>query len=161
MSGAGIAGLDATLERLRELPGAVQNGLARALARASLDLQAEAQGKLSGSVLRSRTGALRDSILATVSASADGVSAAIGSDLPYAAFQEYGFQRIETVSAHLRTIKQAFGRPLRSGSERIAVGAYDRKLDYPAHSFLRSALADREPEIISGLEAAVAEAVTE
>ena len=160
MSGAGIAGLDATLERLRELPGAVQNGLARALARASLDLQAEAQGKLSGSVLRSRTGALRDSILATVSASADGVSAAIGSDLPYAAFQEYGFQGIETVSAHLRTIKQAFGRPLRAGSERIAVGAYDRKVDYPAHSFLRSALADREPEIMSDLEAAVTEAVT-
>ena len=149
MSGAGIAGLDATLERLRELPGAVQNGLARALARASLDLQAEAQGKLSGSVLRSRTGALRDSILATVSASADGVSAAIGSDLPYAG----GTSRRPRGLA-------AFGRPLRSGSERIAVGAYDRKLDYPAHSFLRSALADREPEIMSDLEAAVTEAVT-
>ena len=160
MSGVGIAGLDATLERLRSLPAAVADGLARALARASLDLQAEAQGKLSGDVLRSRTGALRASILATISASASGVSAAIGSDLPYAAFQEYGFQGIETVSAHLRTIKQAFGRPLRSGSERIAVSTYDRKVDYPAHSFLRSALADREPEIMSGLEAAVAEALT-
>ena len=160
MSGAGIAGLEATLERLRSLPGAVADGLARSLARASLDLQAEAQGKLSGGVLQSRTGALRDSILATISASASGVSAAIGSDLPYAAFQEYGFQGIETVSAHLRTIKQAFGRPLRSGSERIAVSTYDRKVDYPAHSFLRSALADREPEIMSGLETAVSEAVT-
>src|SRR5438309_10909638 len=113
MSGAGIAGLEATLERLQSLPSAVADGLARALTRASLDLQAEAQGKLSGGVLRSRTGALRASIRATTSASAGGVSAAIGSDLPYAAFQEYGFQGIETVSAHLRTMKQAFGRPLR------------------------------------------------
>jgi len=161
VSGEGIAGLEATIERLQSLPGAVADGLARALARASLDLQADAQGKLSRGVLQSRTGALRASILATVSASTGRASAEIGSDLPYAAFQEYGFEGIETVSAHLRTIKQAFGRPLRAGSERIAVGAYDRKVDYPAHSFLRSALADREPEIISGLEAAVAEAVTE
>jgi hypothetical protein len=160
MSGVGIAGLDAVLERLRSLPGAVADGLARALARASLDLGVEAQGKLSGGVLRSRTGALRASILATMSTSATGVSAEIGSDLPYAGFQEYGFQGIETVSAHLRTIKQAFGRPLRAGSERIAVGAYDRKLDYLAHSFLRSALADRQAEIMSGLETAVSEAVT-
>ena len=161
MSGEGIAGLEATIERLQSLPGAVADGLARALARASLDLQADAQGKLSRGVLQSRTGALRASILATVSASTGRASAEIGSDLPYAAFHEYGFQGIETVSAHLRTIKQAFGRPLRSGSERIAVGAYDRKVDYPAHSFLRSALADREPEIVGGLEAAVAEALTE
>jgi len=160
MSGAGIAGLNATLERLQSLPGAVADGLARALARVSLDLEVEAQGQLSGSVLRSRSGALRASIVATVSASSSGGLAAIGSDLPYAAFQECGFQGIETVSAHLRTIKQAFGRPLRAGSERIAVSAYDRKLDYPAHSFLRSALADRQAEIMSGLETAVAEAVT-
>jgi hypothetical protein len=63
------------------------------------------------------------------------------------------------VSAHLRTIKQAFGRPLRAGSERIAVGAYDRKVDYPPHSFLRSALADMEGAIMSELDSAIAEAI--
>ncbi len=130
MTGAEVAGLDTVLERLRALPGAVRDGLARALARASLDLQAEVRSKLSGGVLASRSGALRASILATLSASADGVSAALGSDLPYASFQEYGFQGVESVSAHLRTIKQAFGRPLRAGSERIAVGEYTRKVDY-------------------------------
>jgi hypothetical protein len=159
MTAAEIAGLDAVLERLRALPGAVQDGLARALTRASLGLQAEAQGKLSGDVLQSRTGALRGSIVATLSTSDGGLSVAVGSEFPYAGFQEYGFQGIESVSAHLRTIKQAFGRPLRAGSERIAVGAYDRTVDYPAHSFLRSALADRETEITGALEAAVAEAV--
>ena len=159
MSGAEIAGLDAVQARLRTLPGAVQDGLARALTRASLDLQAAARGKLAGDVLRSRTGTLRGSIVATVGLSDGGVSAAIGSDLPYAGFQEYGFQGIESVSAHLRTIRQAFGRPLRAGSERIAIGGYDRTVDYPAHSFLRSALADMQGEIMSSLEAAVVEAV--
>ena len=48
---------------------------------------------------------------------------------------------------------------MRVGSERIAVGGYDRKVDYPAHSFLRSALADMQAEIVSGLEAAVEEAI--
>ncbi len=159
MSGAAIAGLDAVRERLRALPGAVQDGLARALARASLDLQATAQGKVSGDVLRSRTGGLRGSIVATVGLGDGGVSAEVGSDLPYAGFQEYGLQGIESVSAHLRTIKQAFGRPLRAGSERIAIGGYDRKVDYPAHSFLRSVLADMQGEIMTSLEAAVVEAV--
>jgi hypothetical protein len=159
MSSAEASGLDSVRARLQALPGAVQDGLARALARASLDLQAAAQAKLSGDVLQSRTGALRCSIAATVSASDSGISAAVSSDLSYAGFQEYGFQGIETVSAHLRTIKQAFGRPLRAGSERIAVGSYDRKVDYPAHSFLRSALADMQTEIMSGLETAVTEAV--
>lgn len=159
MSDVEIAGLDAVQERLRALRGAVEDGLARALARALLDLQAAAQGKLSSDVLQSRTGALRGSIAATISVGDGAIAADVGSDLPYAGFQEYGFQGIESVSAHLRTIKHAFGRPLRAGSERIAIGGYDRKVDYPAHSFLRSALADLEAEIISGLGAAVGEAV--
>ena len=159
MIGAEIAGLDALLERLRALPGAIEDGLARALTRTSLDLQAAAQGKLSGDVLQSRTGALGGSIVATVTAGGSGVAVTIGSDRSYAGFQEYGFQGIESVRAHLRTIKQAVGRPLRAGGERIAIGAYDRKVDYPAHSFLRSALADRKTEIVGELENAVAEAV--
>ena len=161
MSGTDVTGLDGVLERLRAVPGAVQDGLARALTRASLDLLAAAQGKLSGDILQSRTGALRGSIVATVAASDGGVSATVGSDLPYAGFQEYGFQGIETVSAHLRTIRQAFGRPLRAGTERIAVGGYDRKVDYPAHSFLRSALADIQAEIVTDLGTAVVGAIAQ
>ena len=159
MSDAEIAGVDAVLARLRAVPGAVQEGLARALTRLSLELQSAARDKLSGSVLQCRTGALRGSIAATLSPSDSGIAVSIGSDLPYAGFQEYGFQGIETVSAHLRTIKQAFGRPLRAGAERIAVGGYSRKVGYSAHSFLRTALAELQPEIVATLDAAVAEAV--
>jgi hypothetical protein len=159
MSAAEITGVDAVFAGLRAVPGAVQEGLARALTRLSFELQSAARDKLSGSVLQSRTGALRGSIAATLSSTGSGIALSIGSDLPYAGFQEYGFQGVETVSAHLRTIKQAFGRPLRAGAERIAVGSYSRRVDYPAHSFLRSALSELQPEIAGALDAAVAEAV--
>jgi hypothetical protein len=159
MSEAAISGLDAVLAGLRAVPGAVQDGLARALTRLSLELRAAAQDKLSGSVLNSRTGALRGSISTALVPSGNGVAVRVGSDLPYAGFQEYGFQGVETVSAHLRTIKQAFGHPLRAGTERIAVSGYNRTVDYPAHSFLRSALAELRPEIVGALDAAVGEAV--
>jgi len=153
-----ILGGDAIADRLAALPGAVREGLARALTRVSLDLVAAAQQKLSGAVLQSRSGALLGSLTADVSVEAGAVAMTVGSDLPYAAFQEYGFAGVETVSAHLRTIKEAFGRPLRGGEKRIAVRAYGRKVDYPAHSFLRAALADLKPEISDALDAALAEA---
>ncbi|HUN46085.1 MAG TPA: hypothetical protein VMU85_06185, partial [Stellaceae bacterium] len=117
------------------------------------------QQKLSGAVLQSRSGALLASLAADVSVGDGAVTMAVGSDLPYAAFQEYGFAGVETVSAQLRTIKEVFGRPLRGGEKRIAVRAYGRKIDYPAHSFLRSALAELQPEISDALEGALAEAV--
>jgi hypothetical protein len=159
MSEAAVSGVDTVLANLRAVPGAVQDGLARALTCLSLELQSAAQDKLSGGMLKSRTGALRGSIAASLASSGSGVAVSVGSDLPYAGFQEYGFQGVETVSAHLRTIKQAFGHPLRAGTERIAIGGYSRKVDYPAHSFLRSALTELRPEIVGALDAAVGEAV--
>lgn len=160
MISARILGADAIAERLAGLPDTVQQGLARAVARISVDLVAAAQEKVSGDVLQSRSGALRASIVAEMTETEGAVGVTVGSDLPYSGFQEYGFTGVETVSAHLRTIKQAFGRPLRGGEKQIAVRDYTRKIDYPAHSFLRAALADMQPEIADALDAAVAEAVT-
>jgi len=154
-----ILGAEAVRERLEAVPGAVEEGLARALARLSLELQARVQGKLSGEVLQSRNGALRASIEASLDVSGDALSLSLGSDLPYAGFQEYGFDGVESVRAQLRTIREAFGRPLRGGAREIAVRAHSRKVDYPAHSFLRSALTEMEPEIRAGLEEAVVAAV--
>jgi len=154
-----ILGADAVLGRLAALPGAVEDGLARALARLSLELQARVQGKLSGEVLQSRSGALRASVAASLEARAGSLSISLGSALSYSAYQEYGFRGIESVRAQLRTIREAFGRPLRGGPREIAVRAYSRRVDYPAHSFLRSALAELQPEIVAEIEDAVAAAV--
>ncbi|HTZ79048.1 MAG TPA: HK97 gp10 family phage protein [Stellaceae bacterium] len=159
MIAGSILGGDALADRLAALPDAARQGLARALTRVSLDLVAAAQRNLSGAVLQSRSGALRASITADVAEEGGTVAMTVGSDLPYAAFQEYGFAGVETVSAHLRTIREAFGRPLRGGEQRIAVRAYSRKVDYPAHSFLRSALAELQPELMDAVAAALDEAV--
>ena len=159
MIAGSILGGDALADRLAALPDAARQGLARALTRVSLDLVAAAQRNLSGAVLQSRSGALRASITADVAEEGGTVAMTVGSDLPYAAFQEYGFAGVETVSAHLRTIREAFGRPLRGGEKRIAVRAYSRKVDYPAHSFLRSALAELQPELMDAVAAALDEAV--
>jgi len=154
-----ILGAEEVLQRLGAIPGAMQEGLARALARLSRELEARVRSKLSGVVLQSRSGALRASIEASLDASGDSLSLSLGSDLPYAGFQEYGLHGVESVRAQLRTIREAFGRPLRGGAREIAVRAYSRKVDYPAHSFLRSALSEAEPEIRAGIEDAVAEAI--
>jgi phage gpG-like protein len=155
-----ILGGDAIASRLAELPDAVQQGLVRAVTRISTDLVSAVQEKLSGGVLQSRGGALRASIVAETTEADGAVGVTVGSDLPYAGFQEFGFTGVETVSAHLRVIKQAFGRPLRRGERQIAVRDYARKVDYPAHSFLRAALAEMQPEIADALDAAVGEAVS-
>ena len=159
MIAATIVGAEAVEARLAALPAAVEDGLARAFARLSLDLEAAVARKLSGEVLRARSGALRGSVQVTLSRADGTVTLSLGSTLPYSAFQEYGFDGTESVRAQLRTIRQAFGRTLRQGTEQIAVRPYSRRVDYPAHSFLRSALADLAPEIESELKAAVAEAI--
>lgn len=159
MIAAEILGADVVLRRLEALPSAVHDGLARTLARLSTDLRARVQNKLSGEVLVSRSGALRSSLAASLAPADGGMGLSLGSDLAYARFQEYGFRGVESVRAHLRTIREAFGRPLRQGAREVAVGTYSRKVDYPAHSFLRVALAEMQPEILSSLEDAVTAAV--
>jgi hypothetical protein len=113
-------------------------------------LLAIAGRNLSGAVLDSRTGALRASpganLRATVTAGA-----------PYAAFQEYGFTGTESVRAHLRQQTQAFGRAIAPVTAQVR--AFDREVDYPEHSYLRSALAELAPLIAATLQAATAEAI--
>jgi phage gpG-like protein len=140
--------------QLQALPQAVQSGLGRAMLQLAQQLQDHVQqDKLSGEVLRVRSGALRASIAAQTADSGTTFSATVGSDLPYAAAQEYGFSGTVSVRAHLRRIREAFGRPI--AERTISVGAYTRNMNLPARSFLGSALADMQPEIEAALRDAV------
>jgi hypothetical protein len=109
-------------------------------------LLAIADGKLSGTVLNARSGRLRDSLRATVDVSS-AIAASLTADTPYAAYQEYGFTGVERVRAHLRNQTQAFGRPIAPVAANVR--AYERQVDYPAHSYLRAALAELAPQIAS------------
>jgi len=73
------------LERLRALPGAINSGLLRGIAQLGIELQRHVQqDKLSGQVLRSRTGSLRSSISLQVDRSGGAVTASVFTDSRYA-----------------------------------------------------------------------------
>jgi phage gpG-like protein len=134
--------------------GALGSKAAEALDAAAADLAAQllaiAERNLSGEVLNARTGALRASLAASVDPGAN-LRATVTANTPYAAFQEYGFSGTESVRAHLRRHNGVRGQS--------TVRAYDRHVDYPAHSYLRAALAELAPVIAASLDAATAKAL--
>jgi phage gpG-like protein len=153
-----LAGVGETSAKLDGYPAALQAALsakAGELAAALADLVKN--DKLAGSVLNMRTGALSDSITASVAAEAGGVRASVGSegDVKYAAIQEYGGK----TGAH--EIVPAKGDVLA-----FVVGEgqhFARKVEHPGslipeRSYLRSALADMKDEILAALADAAAEA---
>src|ERR1700748_1096788 len=146
-----LDGLDETSGRLDGYPAALRAALsakATELAAALTDLVKN--DKLSGGVLNARTGALGASIASSVTADGDGVLASVGSegDVKYAAIQEYGGK----TSAH---------EILPSKGHVLAFVAGDgehfaRRVEHPGslipeRSYLRSALADMNDEIVTAL----------
>jgi hypothetical protein len=155
-----LVGDEQALERLRSLPEAVNSRLLRAITQLGIELQRDVQqDKLSGQVIRSRTGSLKSSIGFRIDQSGGAITASVFSDSRYASAQEYGFVGTVSVRASLRRIREAFGRPI--AEKTISVRAYDRRMDLPERSFLRSALDDMTPAIRDEVKAALAEAVSQ
>jgi hypothetical protein len=148
---------DAVKARLSALPDRADGALRTAAADLIGRLRDRVDANLSGGVLNARTGTLRASLAASLD-QGGGISATVTVSAPYAAFQEYGFSGGETVRAHLRLQSQAFGKPIRPVEAQVP--AYTRQVDYPAHSYLRSALAELSAEIFDGITTAVAEALS-
>jgi phage gpG-like protein len=113
------------------------------------------QDKLSGQALQARTGRLQRSIQPVIQSDGTTVTASISAAAPYAAAQEFGFRGIVSVRQHLRRIKQAFGRSI--APKTITVQAHPMRMNLPARSFLRSALADFEASgaLRNGLAASI------
>lgn len=159
MIAAKLSGAAAAVDRLRAVRAEAVAGVARMVTRLGLDLQSNVQqNKLSGQLLRVRSGKLRGSIAARTEESGTAVTASVYSDLDYAAAQEYGFFGTVGVRASLRQVKEAFGRPI--VPKTIAVGAYQRRMDLPQRSFLRSALDDMSPEIDERIADVLSEAMS-
>jgi phage gpG-like protein len=154
-----VVGDKEVVARLAAMPERLHAGILRTVMALCLTLQGKVRYKLSDDVLHVRTGTLRRSITQRVDDSKDSISGIVGTNVAYAARHEYGFSGTESVKEHLRTIKKAFGKEIKGGSVTFSVRAHSRKVNYPPHSFLRSALAEMEPQIKAALERAVAEAV--
>ena len=152
-----VRGVDETSARFDAYPAALQAALgakATELATALADL---VKNKLSGAVLNTSSGALRDSIAAGVTADSDGVVASVGSegDVKYAAIQEYGGK----TSAHeILPVKDDVLAFVAGDGQHFA-----RRIEHPGsvipeRSYLRSSLEDMKDEILAALAGAAAEA---
>lgn len=116
--------------------------------------------KLSGQVLNVVTGRLRRSIFSKVVEANDLISGQVASsgDVKYAAIHEYGFDGTETVRAHTREIKQAFGRAITPKT--VFVDSFTRQMHMPERSFMRSSFSDLKDMLKRGLEDAVQEGLS-
>lgn len=136
-----LVGGDRVVAKLDDLPERIRAELKIGIGRAAIRLQRDVmQSKLNGQVLTVRTGRLKGSIGQVVVEDGNSVSGVVSTPVKYAAFHEYGFKGTETVREHMREIKQAFGLPI--APRQVVVKEHSRKVDYPAHSFLRTALTE-------------------
>ena len=154
MFATALAGLDETSARLDALPAALCAALAAKAAELSAALADRVKNdKLMGAALNARSGALRDSILAEVSLSDDGLLAAVASfgDVKYAAIQEFGGKTAahEILPEKARTLAFLMG-----GSLRFARSVHHPGSLIPARPYLHSAIDEMADDIVAGLASA-------
>lgn len=133
-----VAKLNSYAPRIRE---ELRVGIGRLALKLARKVQRE---KLSGQVLKVRTGRLRRSVNDIVVDEGEKVSGIVSTPVKYAPPHEYGFSGTVTVKEHLRTIKQAFGRAITP--RQITVSEHKAKMNLPERSFLRSALAEMQAD---------------
>lgn len=143
--------------RLQLYSPKVYESLLITITKLSIELQAKIKReKLTGQVLKTRTGTLRRSINFRVDKTTTDIigRVGIGADAAkYGIMHEFGFKGVENVRGHLRTIKQAFGRSI--APRQIVVSSHTRTVNYPERSFMRTALAEMRPQIQEQISKAV------
>lgn len=152
-----VVGDAAVIARLTTLGPELRRGLARAVFRLGLELQRKVQSeKLTGQVLKVRTGTLRSSINTRVAEGGDAITASVGTAVSYARIHEYG----GTIPAHPVATKnaRAFAFPWK-GEQRFFKRVEIPAVKMPERSFLRSALREMTPRVEEGLRQAVGEAL--
>lgn len=146
---------------LRRFDAAARGEIQKGIGRITLKLLTRVKAqKLSGQALNVRTGRLRRSITQRIESGAEEISGIVGTNVDYAAAHEYGFKGAVTVKQHLRLVKQAFGRPLKSPVW-STVSTHTKNVSLPERSFLRSALADMKNTgvIEAEIDASIARAI--
>ena len=138
----------------------VRQALREVIQSSVISMEASVKEKLSGPVLRNRTGRLRNSVTSRVEDAGSQIIGTVGANTPYAAAHEYGFRQTVVVREHLREITEAFGRPLRFPVA-VTVRSHDMDMNLSQRSYLRSTLAENAPGIVRLLRIAVKEALAQ
>lgn len=140
---------------MARIPGDARSEITDSVGRLALRLQRNIQqGKLTGQVLKVRTGRLRRSIAQAVIDQSGSITGVVSTNVEYARAHEYGFTGQVTVKAHLRTIREAFGKSLKAPKQ-ITVRAHSASVRVPERSFMRTALTEMRPQIVAEMDAAV------
>ena len=110
-----VIGQKEVVATLGRVSGEVRRRVRTAIGRLTLRLERRIkEQKLSGQVLRVRTGTLRRSVSSVVVSNPAVVVGTVSTNVEYARVHEFGFDGTVTVREHMRTVKQAFGRPLKT-----------------------------------------------
>jgi len=178
-----VNGFHKVISHFQSLPKTIESQVALAVSKATFKVLVRAKQKVSGDVLKNRTGTLRRKINARVDKVSGSIIGTVGIALSYAAAHEFGFKGsgTTTVKAHTRrSLKEAKAatrfRKLKDGTRQryliksgkhgigtgsVQVRAHQRnwRLDLPERSYLRSALRELEPEIMAELNEAIERAL--
>ena len=141
-------------KKFRDTIPNIQSGVQKEIMRLALKMTGKVMGKLSGDVLRVRTGRLRRSIHPEWDSRQGYSGATVGTNVEYAAIHEYGFSGSVQVKSFQREMTKAFGKPI--SPTQVTVRAHTRNVNMPERSFLRSTLREMKSEIEEGLQKAIA-----
>lgn len=156
---AEVIGDNALVANLRQSSLAAEKGVRDSIARLVLRLQRKVQTeKLTGQVLRVRTGTLRRSIEQIVVAEPDAVVGIVSTNVRYGRLHEYGYEGPVNVKGHLRTVVKAWGRTLKA-PKKAQVSAHTRQVKFPARSFLRTSLREMQGAVEGELSKGISEAM--
>lgn len=154
-----IIGGEQTLRHLQGVAPKMGSALDRRITALTIKLTGKVKSdKLSGQVLGVKTGRLRRSINPSITGQGTGaVTGKVGTNVEYARVHEQGFHASVKVKEHLRMQTTAFGKSI--APQQVTVREHWMTMNIPPNSFLRSALAEMRPEILSEIQAAVHEGV--
>lgn len=129
----------------------------RTVMRLGIMLQSHIQHtKLRGQRLNQRSGRLISSIHPEFEETSNELTSTVGTNVEYARVHEYGMSGSVEVKAHMREIKQAFGRPIEPRS--VMVRAHPMKVNVSEKRFMRDSLIEFKPTATQELQK-VAEAI--
>jgi len=141
-------------KRFKDSIPEIQNGVQKEIMRLALKMTGKVMGKLSGDVLRVRTGRLRRSIHPEWDFKQGYSGATVGTNVEYAGIHEYGFSGSVLVKSFQREMTKAFGKPI--SPTQVTVRAHTRNINMAERSFLRSTLREMNSEIVEGLQKVIA-----
>lgn len=154
-----VEGSARVISRLSDKRNASVVAIERVVKSSAIGLMAYVkQNKLSGQVLRVRTGTLRRSITSRTEVVGNEIRGYVGTNLKYARVHEYGFKGGVPVRAHQRMMTVAFGKRVKN-PRKIDVRAHSVKVNIPKRPFMAPSVLENKDKITNDIRKVLVEAL--